>query len=239
MKMRVILFDVDGTLIHGEGSGRKALELAFAATFGVVQVREATRKVRFSGVLDPVIHSGMAAALAIDPELLAERREALVSSYLEYLAPACRQDGSSRVLPGVLDLLSGLQGNQATHLGLITGNIEAGARLKLEVHGLNRFFTTGGFGDDATTRSAVARVALQRATVHLPEPVPPPQVVVIGDSELDVECGKRNGYTTLAVGTGWTQPEVLAATGPDLLVEDLGNTAKILEFIASAGEQPQ
>ena len=121
----------------------------------------------------------------------------------------------------------------------MTGNIEAGARIKLEAHGLNPYFAAGGFGDDGPTRAAVAKVAVERVAGDLETPILPRQVMVIGDSELDVECGRRNGFRTLAVVTGWTSRQVLAAAGPDHLVEDLSRTEEILGILAAAREQPQ
>jgi phosphoglycolate phosphatase len=237
--MQVILFDVDGTLIRGDGSGRRSLEQAFTETFDLENVGPATQHVRFSGVLDPVIQAEMAAALGVAPALLAERHEAFMASYLTHLVPECRRDRTARVLPGVRALLRDLQRDPDVHLGLVTGNVEAGARIKLEVHGLNPYFTAGGFGDDGPTRSAVARVAVSRVAVDLPAAISPQQVMVIGDSELDVECGRSNGFRTLAVATGWTSREALDAARPDHLVEDLGCTEEILAIFSSAGEQHQ
>ena len=228
--MQVILFDVDGTLIRGDGAGRRALEKAFAATFNLEGVAAATCGIRFSGVLDPVIHAGMADALGVAPDLMAARQEDFLRNYLDHLGRECRQDRTSRVLPGVVALLDRLQAG--TRLGLVTGNIEAGARIKLERHGLNPYFTAGGFGDDGPTRAAVARVAVERVARGLEKRIQPGQVMVIGDSELDVECGRSNGFRTLAVATGWTSPEILAAAGPDHLVEDLGCTEEILKLLA-------
>ena len=237
--MQVILFDVDGTLIRGDGTGRRSLELAFSETFDLCDVGPVTRHVRFSGVLDPVIHSEMAAALGLAPALLAERHEAFMASYLANLAPACRRDTTGHVLPGVLDLLDCLQTLPGVHLGLVTGNVEAGARIKLEEFGLNPYFPTGGFGDDGPTRATVAHKAATRVAASLPDAVPAEQVVVIGDSELDVECGRSNGFRTLAVATGWTSREELAAARPDHLVDDLSHTEKILSLLIPAEEQPQ
>jgi phosphoglycolate phosphatase-like HAD superfamily hydrolase len=230
--MQVILFDVDGTLIRGDGAGRRALEKAFVATFNLERVAEATRGIRFSGVLDPVIHAGMADALGVAPDLMADRQEDFRRNYLDHLGRECRQDRTSRVLPGVVALLDRLQAGAGARLGLVTGNIEAGARIKLERHGLNPYFIAGGFGDDGPTRAAVARVALERVARGLDKRIPPGQVMVIGDSELDVECGRSNGFRTLAVATGWTSPEILAVSGPDHLVEDLGCTEEILKLLA-------
>lgn len=237
--MRVILFDVDGTLIRGAGTGRKALEHAFAATFGVEDVARATRVVRFSGVLDPAIHADMASCLGIPAALLAARREALVDTYLARLRREVQRDATGHVLPGVQDLLDRLRGRSDILLGLVTGNLEAGARIKLEAHGLNPYFASGGFGQDAPTRAEVTRVAVERVLRAAEAAREAEQVTVIGDSELDVEAGRSNGFRTVAVATGWTSAADLAAAGPDHLLENLDADGGILEILGAAERQPQ
>jgi phosphoglycolate phosphatase-like HAD superfamily hydrolase len=135
------------------------------------------------------------------------------------------------LLPGVEPLLRDLHRRREVLLGLLTGNIEPGARVKLEPHGLNRYFSTGGFGGDGHDRAEVARVARRRLEALSGEEVPPPAVFVVGDSCRDVECGRANGYSTIAVATGWTPRGELEAAGPDLLLEDLSDAGRFLEHV--------
>ena len=135
------------------------------------------------------------------------------------------------MLPGVEALLRRLHRRREIRLGLLTGNIERGARVKLETHRLNGYFPTGGFGADGRTRAEVARVACGRLEALSGEKVPPSSVFVVGDSRADVECGRTNGYSTIAVATGWTPRRELEEAGPDLLMEDLGDTRRFLQHV--------
>lgn len=231
--MRLALFDVDGTLIDADGSGRHALALAFAETFDLGETPVLAGRVRFSGELDPVIHRRIARLLGISDQRLAHARERLLASYLTHLQAAVGIPGKSRVLPGVLPLLARLAETPDLRLGLVTGNLEAGARIKLALHDLNHFFPSGGFGEDGPDRAAVARVAVSRVAAGSTVPVKPDLVTIIGDSERDVECGRRNGYRTLAVVSGWTSREELAAEKPDHLVENLVATDELLGILAN------
>jgi phosphoglycolate phosphatase-like HAD superfamily hydrolase len=234
--VRFILFDIDGTLIDGSGIGRRALERAFADVFDMDAVPDVAGRVTFNGALDPDIHRQMAEVLGLAPEQLERLRDELHARYLHHLRSTARQGPGSRVLPGVRALLERLAGRSDVALGLLTGNIEAGARLKLEPHDLNRFFPTGGFGEDGPTRADVARAAVGRLARRNGGEAPAPgRVLVVGDSIRDVECGRANGYRTLAVQTGWTPREELAAAGPDLLVADLSETDELMGHLISDG----
>ncbi|MCZ6747480.1 MAG: haloacid dehalogenase-like hydrolase [Acidobacteria bacterium] len=229
--MRLALFDVDGTLIDADGSGRRALEKAFAETFDLGETPELAGRVRFSGELDPVIHREIARLLDISSKELEAGRKRLLASYLAHLESACGRPGKSRVLPGVQRLLERLDGTRDLQLGLITGNLEAGARIKMAPHHLNHFFPSGGFGEDGPDRAAVARVAVERVAAGPAGPVEAALVTIIGDSERDVECGRSNSYRTLAVASGWTSWQDLAASEPDHLVADLVDTDRLLEIL--------
>jgi phosphoglycolate phosphatase-like HAD superfamily hydrolase len=226
-----ILFDVDGTLIHGFGIGRRALELAFVEVFSLRDVPDVRGHVNFNGALDPAIHAAIARLLKIRPETLAARRGELERAYVSHLRRTSREPGASRVLPGVEALLRDLHQRREVCLGLLTGNIEAGARVKLETHRLNRYFATGGFGGDGADRAEVARVAYGRLEALSGTTVSPSAVFVVGDSCRDVECGRANGFSTVAVATGWTSRRELEAAGPDLLLEDLSDADRFLQHV--------
>ena len=229
--MGLILFDIDGTLIDGRGVGRRALERAFADVFDLPGIPDVSGRVLFNGALDPDIHRDMAALLGLAPGMLAERRERLHESYLQHLRATAREGPGARVLPGVRELLEQLDARDDVVLGLLTGNVEAGARLKLEPHGLNRYFSAGGFGEDGPTRADVARAAVRRLAPRWGGAPEPGQVMVVGDSVRDVECGRANGYRTLAVQTGWTSREELSAAGPDHLLPDLAGTEPLIRLL--------
>ncbi len=228
MRPTLVLFDVDGTLVDTAGAGRRALQAAFEAVHGLPDVAGRTAAVAFSGKTDPAIVAEMCAALAVTrPDGAAFER-----AYLAALtAEMARPDARRRVLPGVRELLQGLAGRPDVHLGLLTGNVEAGARAKLAPFGLNPFFPTGGFGSDHADRREVARRAAARVALHAGIPLDASRVVVVGDTELDVDCARANGFRAVAVLTGWSTPEVLIASGPDVLLQDLADLTVTLQAL--------
>jgi phosphoglycolate phosphatase-like HAD superfamily hydrolase len=236
--MHVLLFDVDGTLISSGGAGRAALELGLAEEHGRGPL---SRELVLSGRTDPAILSDVL-RLADLPDT-AENRERLRAAYLRHLparmaAHTHDEPPSSpyhaRVLPGVVDLLERLRGRDDVALGLLTGNVRAGARIKLGHFGLFERFAFGGFGDRHLDRDDVAREALAEARRHCPRPVWPERVWVIGDTPLDVRCARAIGARAVAVVTGWHGRDELAASGPDLLLDDLSGSVALLEALGAA-----
>ena len=223
MRERLVLFDIDGTLIDTAGAGRRAVERAFLDVFAI---DAATRPngVRFAGMTDPAIFLELARVLAIDSTTYHERRTRLDEAYLEHLAAEMeRSDPRRRVLPGVIELLEHLSRRTGTHLGLLTGNLERGARIKLDPFRLNRFFPGGGFGSDDADRAVIARVAAEKFVRGSGIVLGPSQVVVVGDTEHDVACAKANGFRAVAVASGFASREVLEQAAPDALLGDLAD----------------
>jgi phosphoglycolate phosphatase-like HAD superfamily hydrolase len=217
--MRLVLFDVDGTLIRADGAGRRALTEAFAEVWGLEReaVDAAGRQVDYRGRLDPWIHGEIARRLGLD---LASRRESMIDTYLRHLRRGL-EERPALALPGVPELLRSLEEREDRALGLLTGNLPGGARLKLGSAGLDERFAFGAYGDDAAARDELGPVALGRAREALGLELPPEQVTVVGDTEHDVSAAHASGFRALAVATGWTEPEDLRASEPDLLLEDL------------------
>ena len=228
MRPTLVLFDVDGTLVDTAGAGRRALQAAFEAMHGLPDVAGRTAAVAFSGKTDPAIVAEMCAALAVAPPDAAAFERAYLAALTAEMA---RPDARRRVLPGVRELVQGLAGRPDVHLGLLTGNVEAGARAKLAPFGLNPFFATGGFGSDHADRREVARRAAARVALHAGIPLDASRVVVVGDTELDVDCARANGFRAVAVLTGWSTREALIASGPDVLLQDLADLAATLQAL--------
>jgi phosphoglycolate phosphatase-like HAD superfamily hydrolase len=227
-----VLFDIDGTLMNTAGAGRRALEAAFHAAHGLGDVATRTARVAFAGKTDPMIIAEMAAALALSPG----DAGALERAYLAALvAEMGRPDPRRRVLPGVRALLEALSAREDVHLGLLTGNVEAGARAKLEPFGLNPFFATGGFGSDHGDRREVARCAVARLVAHVGREAAPRRIVVVGDTENDVDCARANGYRAVAVLTGWSTRGSLEASCPDALLQDLSDLPAALRALQPDG----
>jgi phosphoglycolate phosphatase-like HAD superfamily hydrolase len=142
--------------------------------------------------------------------------------------PACLAQHNGKVLPGIAALLSCLRERGDVAVGLLTGNVRDGARLKLGHYGLYHYFAFGGFGDHHLTREDVAREALAVVRSHLQHPVPSEQVWVVGDTPLDVRCARSIGARAVAVATGWHSLDVLATEAPDLLLSDLSDPSRLL-----------
>ena len=223
--MYFLLFDIDGTLIHAKGAGRVAIHRAFADIFQVNECHE----VEFSGRTDRGIAHNLFQLHGIDDTT--ENWHALNTSYLEHLAEALPEQ-KGHVLPGVPSLLERLVSRTDIQLGLLTGNTREGARLKLEHYELAHYFPFGGFGDDHHERNDVAHEALARLKQHAKGDIDVDRVWVIGDTPLDVQCARAIQARVVAVATGNHDREELAASRPDLLLDDLSDAAAFWDAIA-------
>jgi len=227
----LVLFDIDGTLIDAYGAGRRALEEAFSLTFDRGDVARHLDAVWFAGKTDLFIFQEVAASAGI-PSWEYERRYAeLESCYLERLRAGLVQHSGKRVLPGVEAILEELSGREGVALGLMTGNLEAGARLKLEPWKLNRFFPSGGFGSAALDRSEIGIVALKRYERRVGGPIAPADVLLVGDTLHDIAAARACGFRVLAVGTGWTGAEEIRSASPDRYLDDLSESAAALDAL--------
>ena len=220
--MYVCLFDIDGTLISSGGAGKAALEAALAASF---DLDGPVHRVEYSGRTDRAIVRDLLRLHGI-PESDANWWR-LRDAYLEHL-PASLAGSQGRVLPGIAALLESLCGRDNVAVGLLTGNVRAGARAKLGHFRLDHHFAFGGFGDDHFDRDDVAHEALAAARGHLNGAIDPERVWVIGDTPLDVRCARSIGARVAAVATGWHPLDELAAARPDLLLADLADPAPLL-----------
>lgn len=219
--MNVLLFDIDGTLIQTGGAGGTALMTAFAEEFSIAD----PQPVSFSGRTDRGIARELFERHGIEDT--AENWERLRAAYLQRLGRYLpRHQG--HVLPGVVALLESLSRRDHVALGLLTGNVREGARLKLEHYRLYHHFEFGGFGDLHPHRDDVAHDALRATRAHLRRDVPQESVWVIGDTPMDVQCGRAIGARVLAVATGIHPREELAAAAPDILLDDLSQAGGAL-----------
>ncbi len=236
MEPFLVLFDVDGTLVDCAGAGRRSLERAFERVLGADGIEAASRRVRFEGKTDPTIIAEIAREAGVPPARLAERSAALGEAYVEILREEmARPEPRRRVLPGVRELLEALVARADAHLGLLTGNLEAGARAKLEPFGLNGYFRSGGFSSDHADRVEIARIARQKVSRLVGLEFGAARVCVVGDTELDVECARANGYRSVAVPSGWVPRERLETARPDALLDDLRDLPAALAALGVAG----
>lgn len=224
---RLVLFDIDGTLLTDRGASREAFAAALEEVFGD---QGDLSRYDFSGKTDPQIAQMVLEDAGWSHEAVAERLPELWERYLAGLAGNAAGD-RVRVLPGVLPLLEELARHPEVVLALLTGNIEQGARLKLGAAGLNGYFPFGAFGSDSADRNALAPFAIQRASEHVGRRFSAADVVIIGDSIYDVRCGAPWQATTIAVASGRTSGELLRAENPDHFFESAEDSAALMRAI--------
>ncbi len=222
--MKVLLFDVDGTLIRAGGAGRRALNAAARELYGA---RDACSELSLAGRTDlynfHAAYRKAAGRRATRREL--ERLQEAYLSRLPRFVNAARREGRYEVPEGLPALLKRLSRDPGILLGLGTGNLERGARIKLEPSGFNPYFRFGGFGSDALHRAALLRKAAARARRLARGRVSPRDVFVIGDTPFDVAAGREAGFRTVAVGTGFSEWKDLRAAKPDHLARDYRDLA--------------
>lgn len=223
---RLVLFDIDGTLVSAGRAARESVLAALEAAYGWTGSADAHD---FSGKTDPQIVRELVAE-SVGPE----RFEAVLESALEaYLSELARRLRPHAVVPkpGVPALLERLSRDPRVTLALLTGNLERGARMKLEPPGFNRYFPFGAFGSDSADRYRLPAIAVERARERTGIEYSGKQIVIVGDSVHDVACGRTLGVKSVAVATGPTPAESLRAESPDVLLANLADVEASIEAI--------
>jgi len=235
---KLILFDIDGTLCLTGGAGLRAMARACSELIGL----EALSGIPFAGRTDRSILTDAVARTGrvLDDDLLAVLRERyLMHLREEILAPGAiptaeylgRRGGVKAVMPGIRELLDALAVRADVFVGLLTGNFEEGARIKLEHFDLWRYFRCGAYGDDAADRNALVPFALERARrAGLPE-IAAEHILVVGDTPHDIACARAVGASAVGVATGGFTVDELRACGGDIVFEDLSDPEAFLELL--------
>jgi phosphoglycolate phosphatase-like HAD superfamily hydrolase len=223
--MKLILFDIDGTLLLTDGAGTAAMNRAFAQLYGV---HDGFVGVRMAGKMDPAILAEALGAAGLPADDGARFWDAYVPLLHEELRARA---GRGRVLPGVPLLLDCLNGSTAHVSGILTGNHRGGAEAKLEHFGLTTYFRVGAYGSDAARREDLVALATRRLRNRYGIRAEGRDVVVIGDTPRDVRCAAANGATAVAVATGPFTADDLAAEGADAVFEDLSDTDAVMQAI--------
>lgn len=226
---RLILFDIDGTLVRG-GPAKEAFRVAMMETFGTVgriQVHS------FAGKTDPQIARELLTGAGLADADVDRGLPALWTRYVAELE-ARLGERPMEILAGVRELLEALEDTGEVVLGLVTGNIAEGARLKLASAGLHRRFGVGGYGSDDEIRNHLPRIAMERARRAHGVAFPRERVVVVGDTPRDVDCGRHEGTRTVGVATGHYDVAALRRAGADRVFRDLSDTGAVAEAMLGA-----
>jgi phosphoglycolate phosphatase-like HAD superfamily hydrolase len=252
--MKLLLFDVDGTLVLTGGAAVRAMNDAFEEVFGVrgafdyvpmpgrtdgaILADAFTRAIPQSQILADALSA--AGVRPVDGEIARYKAAYFARFAAEIHKPVLVDPARPTrhrfkgVLPGVREVLEALDGRPDVFLGLLTGNYEQGARIKLEYFDLWRYFRCGAYGDDSLDRHALVPVAVARSLEAGCPAVDPRDVVIIGDTPLDVACARDAGVNCLAVATGGFSVDALRAAGADTVVDSLADTEAVVRVLTGA-----
>lgn len=225
MAFKLLLFDIDGTLLLGGRLGRKAIQSAGKIVFGESFT---TQGLDAAGKIDLQIYEEL---IDLNPSLaIREQHNKFKESYFEQLELSLAELEQQLVLPGVFALLAGLR-EVNTSLGLLTGNYTKAAPIKLNAAGIDpTWFSITAFGDEALSRGELPPIAMKKYEAHFGE-IAPHEVVIIGDTPRDVACAHANGCYALAVATGKWSFNELQDTGANKVLQDLSDTHDVLELL--------
>jgi phosphoglycolate phosphatase-like HAD superfamily hydrolase len=231
VSQRLVLFDVDGTLLLSGGAGRRAILKALTEETGVSGERAA--HVRFDGKTDPAIVVELFAAAGLEPPPDELRIGRLLDRYLTHLeADLAVNAHLARLMPGIIELLEVLDVDDRVVVGLLTGNVSRGAAIKLRAVGLApERFRVGAYGSDRAVRDELPPIAAERAIPHFGRRPIADEIVIIGDTPADVACGRAVGARTVAVATGGFSRAELFDCGADDVFDDLRDTERVRSSI--------
>jgi len=228
VRQRLVLFDIDGTLLSSQGAGGRALRGALRGVFGRLGPMDGYS---FAGRTDPQIVLDLMRMAGFPEGFIRERMPLVFELYLQRLQEEIGKGPPPTLFPGVLPLLEGLKREERAILGLLTGNIKGGAETKLAALNLRGYFSLGAYGSDAEERNRLPLIALQRAKRKFGTHLKEEDMVIIGDTPLDVECAREVGARSIAVTTGVVGREDLEEYGADYLFDDLREYRRVIEAI--------
>src|SRR5262245_58635611 len=215
--MKLLLFDVDATLISTGGASLRALDRAFKK---LLDLESAMLDIAPHGKTDPAIVREVFQKRMKEQSATEDVIAEVIEMYVEYLRDEVERSETYNVLPGIRDVLDEMQARTDVLMGLATGNVESGARIKLQRAGLNEYFSFGGYGSDAEDRTDLVRRAAERAARRHGSQIAGSDTFVIGDTPRDIEAGKRAGFKTVGVATGQYSVDQLQDSGADLAISN-------------------
>ena len=226
---RLVLFDIDGTILWTDGAGRRAVFQALEEHFG----KSGPGEHRFDGKTDPQIVRELMRHAGVSDQDIDARLDEVLDRYLALLQDELESvDHAQHVFPGVRELLDALEARDDVALGLLTGNIHPGANAKLSAVGIDPDrFIVGAFGSDHHERPELPEIARRRAERALGHPIAGQDLVVIGDTPADMQCGLGIGARAIGVATGRYSVESLKACDPAAVFQDLSDTQAVLRAI--------
>jgi phosphoglycolate phosphatase len=236
---KLVLFDIDGTLVLTGGAGIRAMNHACEELVGH---RQALANIPVAGRTDRIILTDVLrqAGRNFDDGLLDQLRDRYTESLRDEIERPGRtqnfealgsRGGLKGVMPGVRELLDTLEQRDDIFLGLLTGNFEAGARIKLEHFDLWRYFRCGAFGDDSADRNELVPYALRRARQCGVPDLSPAHILVVGDTPHDIACAHAAGAVPVAVATGGFTADQLRSHGADIVFQDLSCSEEFLKLL--------
>ncbi len=225
--MKLVLFDIDGTLVLTGGAGKRSMTRAYHEIFGIDNALE---KINFSGMTDLLIFR--LASEQFGREFSFEAHRKFKAAYLTYLVEEILlEHPEKRLLPGVVDLLEALKKRPDVTLGLLTGNYAESAQIKLEHFNVFHYFSCGAYGDDHENRDRLVPFALERIPPKNKAPESADvEVWVVGDTPRDIACARPHGAKAVAVATGFYSLDELKSHSPDFYFENLDDTGSVLEI---------
>jgi phosphoglycolate phosphatase-like HAD superfamily hydrolase len=225
---RLVLFDIDGTLLSAAGAGRHAIRQALAEAVGDIPAAD---KWVFAGKTDPQLTRELLEHHGLPAEEIQGLIPGVLARYLVLLETQLGTAPDAHLKPGVEALLEALADREGVTVGLLTGNLAEGAQVKLRRFGLAHHFRLGAYGSDHAERHQLPAIAVRRAAEATGITYAGKEIVIIGDTEHDIRCGAALGVRAIAVATGPYGVEELSTHGPDHVFGNLADTAAVLEAI--------
>ncbi len=224
MRNILLVWDIDGTLIHCGSCGRQALNETFGDLYGI---NNAFQYAKIGGAMDSVLLNNILKESGISPA----DKEKIINKYGKNLMRILKEYKENRLLPGIKQILEYTKRYNHIYNTLATSNFEIGARIKLESHGLNSYFVTGGFGDIEREKWHAVEQAVKQTEKHFNACFMKQNIYIIGDTWYDIECAKKLGFKSIAVATGWVPYEELVDYHPNFIYRDLSDFNCIMSTI--------